>query len=462
MAKFDIPGAISNKTKYLGQTWSGMDLESYNASVKFKYNINDNWYSETGYNYHVSDRYTMEQSNALSGNNGQISSSVQNKGAKAPRFILQSWFAKAMGNIQTGSIEHNLGLSTYGYIYESKTNDPGAGNANLGTQQWGNFQRYNKPNNFTKSGGLKKAIYFKTYNATLADDIKLSDQFSFLGALTYTWVNQKSYANKPNNTDPRIQVGNNTDKELTYLAGLTYRPVDNTSIYFTYSNSIQIDGLVPANYDAGRTLVYVKPIKTEQYELGAKTTLGSVDLSTALFQIERPLYYKVSNGVFEKHGKQVNRGLEATAGGKLGNYVSVYGGFMLLDAKLRNTYLEAARDKYVVGVPKFQSNLVVDFAVPNTNKLNFMTNLHYTGKRYVDDANTKSVDGYFTTDLGVRYTSKTWLGKETTFRFNVNNIFDKKYFISVRPGESDGAGTGTTDMYLGDGRNFTASFEVKF
>lgn len=146
----------------------------------------------------------------------------------------------------------------------------------------------------------------------------------------------------------------------------------------------------------------------------------------------------------------------------MGEYVSVYGGFMLLDAKLKDTYLGAMNKKYVVGAPKFQSNLVFDFAVPNTNKLAFMTNLHYTGKRYVDDRNTQSIDGYFTADLGVRYATKSWLGKETTLRFNVNNIFDKKYYVSVRPGESDGAGTGTTDLYLGDSRNFTASFEVKF
>ena len=461
VAKFKVPNAISNDTQWLGQEWSGMDLESYNASVKFKYDFSENWYGEAGYNYHISDRYTMEQGHTLTGNNGEISSSVQNHGSKAPRFILQSWFAKAMGNVQTGSIEHNLGISTYGYIYESKTNDPGGGNSTLGNQRWGNFNKFDMPSNFYKSGGLKKAIYFKTYNATLADDIKLSDQFSFLGALTYTWVNQKTYANIPAGA-PRSQVGSNTDKEFTWLTGLTYRPLDDTSIYFTYSNSIQVDGLVPPNYDAGRTLVYVKPVKTKQYELGAKTTLGGVDLSTALFQIERPLYYRVSNGVFAKQGKQVNRGLEAAAGGKLGEYVSVYGGFMLLDAKLKDTYLGAMNKKYVVGAPKFQSNLVFDFAVPNTNKPAFMTNLHYTGKRYVDDRNTQSVDGYFTTDLGVRYATKTWLGKETTLRFNVNNIFDKKYYVSVRPGESDGAGTGTTDLYLGDSRNFMASFEVKF
>ncbi|WP_249291456.1 TonB-dependent receptor [Campylobacter curvus] len=439
-----------------------MDLESYNTSVKLKYNISNNWYMEGGYQHHISDRWTMEQSNTLAGNNGEIKSNVGRRGSKAPRFILQSWFVKAMGHETTGSIEHDLGISTYGYIYDSKTQFGGPGNTANWSQNINNMINISKPSDFYKNVSLKRALKFKTYNVTLADDIKLSEQFSFLGAITHTWVKQDSFADNAAKT-AREKVGSNTDKEFTYLAGLTYRPTDNTNVYFTYSNSVQVDGLVPPAYDAGRTLTYVAPIKTKQYELGVKSTIGTIDLSAALFQIERPLYYRVGTTTkFIKQGKQVNKGLEATAGGKLGEYVSVYGGFMLLYPKLKHTVNSYADNKYVVGAPKFQTNLLFDFAVPNTNKLSFMTNLHYTGKRYVDDRNTQSVDGYFTTDLGVRYATKTWFGKETTLRFNVNNLFDKKYYISVRPGESDGAGSGTTDLYTGDSRNFMASFEVKF
>lgn len=467
LAKFNVPGAIANDKKGIAQTWAGMDLESYNTSVKLKYNISNNWYMEGGYQHHISDRNTMEQGNTLTGNNGEITSSVDRKLSKPPRFILQSWFVKAMGHETTGSIEHDLGISTYGYIYDSKSEfiygSRNKGTVPVGSQNINNMRNVSQPNNFKIDNERKRALKFKTYNVTLADDIKLSEQFSFLGAITHTWVKQDSFANNDPANTSRDKVGSNTDKEFTYLAGLTYRPTDNTNVYFTYSNSVQVDGLVPPAYDAGRTLTYVAPIKTKQYELGVKSTIGTIDLSAALFQIERPLYYRVGTTTkFIKQGKQVNKGLEATAGGKLGEYVSVYGGFMLLDPKLKHTVNSYADNKYVVGAPKFQTNLLFDFAVPNTNKLSFMTNLHYTGKRYVDDRNTQSVDGYFTTDLGVRYATKTWFGKETTLRFNVNNLFDKKYYISVRPGESDGAGTGTTDLYTGDSRNFMASFEVKF
>jgi tonB-dependent receptor domain protein len=109
--------------------------------------------------------------------------------------------------------------------------------------------------------------------------------------------------------------------------------------------------------------------------------------------------------------------------------------------------------------------MLFDYAVPGTNKLAFTTNFHYTGKRYVDEMNTASVSGYFTTDLGVRYTTKAWIGKETSIRFNVNNVFDKKYWVSIFSGDLDGSVPSSysgASMFRGYGRTFMLSAQVKF
>ena len=105
-----------------------------------------------------------------------------------------------------------------------------------------------------------------------------------------------------------------------------------------------------------------------------------------------------------------------------------------------------------------------DYAVPNTNKLTFTTNFHYTGKRYIDNANAHSADSYFTTDIGARYTTKNWLGKETTIRFNINNLFDKKYWAGMFPSDVDGdvVDKRGTSLFLGQSRTFMLSAQVKF
>ncbi len=94
----------------------------------------------------------------------------------------------------------------------------------------------------------------------------------------------------------------------------------------------------------------------------------------------------------------------------------------------------------MIGEPKVQSNLLFDYVVPNTDKLALSANLHYTGKRYADQRNVNAVPAYFTTDLGIRYVTKEWLGKQTTLRFNVNNVFDKKYWVGMFPQNYDGCG----------------------
>ena len=104
----------------------------------------------------------------------------------------------------------------------------------------------------------------------------------------------------------------------------------------------------------------------------------------------------------------------------------------------------------MIGEPKVQSNLLFDYVVPNTDKLALSANLHYTGKRYADQRNVNAVPAYFTTDLGIRYVTKEWLGKQTTLRFNVNNVFDKKYWGGMFPSNIDGTTTGAgTSIFLG-------------
>ena len=79
--------------------------------------------------------------------------------------------------------------------------------------------------------------------------------------------------------------------------------------------------------------------------------------------------------------------------------------------------------------------------------------------------NTKAVDGYFTMDLGVRYTTKKWLGKETALRFNINNLFNERYWTAMQiSGNSDDGALNTTGtrLFRGYDRTFILSGQVKF
>lgn len=338
------------------------------------------------------------------------------------RFTVPSAFVKAQSEFDTSFIHHNLALSANGYQWKS-----GVNNSLLGDMK----------------------------NLGLLYDIGLGEYVELIASGSNSWFKSDDYKKSG----------------LSYAGSAIVKIIPNTlNVYFTYADSLKEGTSIfydPAIYQnhplVGQTIVF-EPYRSQQYEVGVKTRVGEFDLSAAVFQITRPTYYEDDSRVFGKQGEQRNRGVEFTLGGKIIEPLSVYGGVTYLDAKMHKSAKSEVEGKTMIGEPKVQANLLFDFAVPYTEKLAFTTNFHYTGKRFVDEMNTKSVDDYFTTDLGVRYTTKKWVGKETTIRFNVNNLFNEKYWVGMfANGLYDGqAKSGGTSLFRGYDRTYMLSGQVKF
>lgn len=291
-------------------------------------------------------------------------------------------------------------------------------------------------------------------NVGLLYDIGISEYVELIFSGANSWFKQTDYKKSG----------------LSWAGSAIYKIIPNhLNVYFTYADSLKggtSHFYDPATYTnhplAGQTIVF-KPYRSEQYEVGVKTRVAEFDLSAAIFQITRPTYYEVDL-IFGEQGEQRSRGIELTAGGKIIEYISMYGGVSFLQATMNKSNANKnVEGKTMIGEPRVQANVLFDFAVPYVDKLAFTTNFHYTGKRYVDEMNTKSVDDCFTTDLGVRYTTKKWVGKETTLRFNVNNLFNEKYWVGMFPGSLDGQATNSgTNLFRGYDRTFMLSGQVKF
>ncbi|WP_155645961.1 TonB-dependent receptor domain-containing protein, partial [Erythrobacter donghaensis] len=82
---------------------------------------------------------------------------------------------------------------------------------------------------------------------------------------------------------------------------------------------------------------------SEQYEVGGKLRLGAIDLSLALFQIDResailrPDPDNAGTLEFGPFGIQRHRGIEFTVAGELTKGLRLIGGGSVIDAKLRRT-----------------------------------------------------------------------------------------------------------------------------
>nr|WED69551.1 TonB-dependent receptor [Pectobacterium colocasium] len=187
--------------------------------------------------------------------------------------------------------------------------------------------------------------------------------------------------------------------------------------------------------------------------------MGWVNLHAAVFRLERPFaYVDPADNVFKEQGKQVNTGLELMADGEVFSGLHVYGGMTLLDPKLTDTGIEATTNKRVVGVPKFQANLLTEYSHPSYPNMVYIANLHYTGKRVANNTNTAWVDSYMTLDLGTRYGFKLY-DKPAAFRVSLNNVTNEHYWSSLFPYRQNGENRGSS-AFVGDPREIRASLTV--
>lgn len=380
-------------------------LKTATASIKFKYIPFSALYLEGGYQY-------------------QKMSQARRRWAP---YNVPSAFVKAQSEFQTGFVSHNVVAAVNGYRWSSIT-----------------------------------PILLDMRNISLVYDIGLGEHVEVIFSGANIWFMKQGADGE--------QKGYKKNG-VSWAGSIIYKIIPNhLNMYFTYADTLTagasksyVADMYQNHPNYGQTISY-EPYRSEQYEVGVKARVAEIDLSAALFQITRPTYYEVDL-VFEKQGEQRNRGVEFTAGGKIIEYLSVYGGLTYLDAKMNksNPKNKDVEGKIMIGEPQIQTNVLFDFAVPYTDKLAFTTNFHYTGKRYIDEMNTKSVDGYFTMDIGARYISKSWFGKETTIRLNVDNVFNKKHWVSVFPSSLDGELKNSgTHLFRGYNRTFMLSGQVKF
>ncbi len=163
---------------------------------------------------------------------------------------------------------------------------------------------------------------------------------------------------------------------------------------------------------------------------------------------------------YKKQGNQVNKGLDLTASGSIWQDLNIYSGVTFLDPKLKNTVSDSTSNKQVVGVPKVQANMLMEYSLPFMQALVYSANIHYTSKRAASDTNSNWAKSFTTLDLGTRYTTR--LNKvPTTLRLTVNNITNEHYWASIFPSDTDGGG-GSASAFPGAGREVRASVTFDF
>jgi iron complex outermembrane receptor protein len=299
----------------------------------------------------------------------------------------------------------------------------------------------------------------------ISDTIGLmDDRILFTAGVRLQAINVKSFSNATGALDSEYD-----EDRLTPVIGLVIKPAKGLSLYANRIEALVQGAVAPAsgaNPSGGAELPVTNagevlpPFVSEQYEVGGKLTLGGIDLSIALFQIDRETAIlrldpdRPGSLEFGPFGVQRNRGVEFTVAGALTDGLRLIAGGSVIDAKLRRTQNGVGEGAQAVGVPEYLLNANLEWDVPFVPALTLTGRLVHTGQQAANTGNTLFLEEWTRFDLGARYVAVVG-GAPLTFRVNLDNVADADYwasaFDSFRP-----------DLLLGAPRTFKASVTYDF
>jgi iron complex outermembrane receptor protein len=449
------PDAPDPSREGFGQASAGVDLTTNIGEVRVKHEITPNWRFTIGALDQRADRAISTQVNALTSSTGNYTASLAS--GFAPQFRVLSDLATINGRVRTGALLHDVAFGTAGYEFNSYSDfvNPSAASVLLGTASIAAPVVFGLPaagipthdNIFLSSGVHQQGI-----NAS--DTVTLTSRWSARLALSQDWLWVDNFNNAGAKTSSYHTNG------VSPSASLLFKPAPNMTVYGTVASSLQQGDI--ASSTAANPGQALPPYRSTQQEIGYKVALRQIDVSTAVFRLDRPFANTdpVDN-VFKISGDQINYGVELMVSGRLTDRLITSSGLTLLDTNVTNTGNPATDGQHFVGIPAYRSNVMAEYRLPLEQPMFVNVNWQLVGRRPIDDINSLYTPAYTVVDVGLRYAHPI-ANKVTTWRLTVNNLTDVHYWSTLGPGNITGTNVGSYTAHLGLPRTVAASIEVAF
>ena len=226
----------------------------------------------------------------------------------------------------------------------------------------------------------------------------------------------------------------NDEDFVNYQVGLVYKPVENGSIYASYSTASNPSDFGDGSESLSAAIQDLKAEEVRTMELGTKWDLfnNRANATAAIFRTEKTnTRVTADNGTTQNIGETSVDGIEL---GLNGNITDKWA------ASLAYTYLDAeiVDGGFVSGSPtgsvngnqtpttaKHSASLWTTYDVlPNVT---VGGGAFYSDKVYADNTNFRYAPSYVRYDLMARYN----VNKNVDLQLNVNNVTDERYFTKV-------------------------------
>ncbi len=343
-------------------------------------------------------------------------------------FIAQVNF---LSNITTWSFQHEL---LYGVEYGDQQTDNGRNNAlfaDSGTNSSNNIIFTNPITipSFSFPTTTRDRDSDATFiSAFLQDQITINEYLQLVGGVRIDRfdidvVDQIEVADGA--ADGNSGFLGRTDTEVSPRVGLIVKPIEDVSVYASYSQSF-----LPRSGDQFLTLSptteSLQPEEFKNYEFGVKWDVtGSLAFTSSIFRLERDSGTTVdpTNPLNTILVSSETEGLELQLVGQLMPRWKINAGYSYLDGKEDGRVVGGVSDNRTLReVPEHQFSVWNRYDV--TSRLGLGLGVIHQSSQFASNGNTVELPSYTRVDAAGYYT----LTDKIRLQVNVENLFDEDYF----------------------------------
>ncbi|KAA0945545.1 TonB-dependent siderophore receptor [Pseudomonas sp. ANT_H14] len=357
--------------------------------------------------------------------------------------------AAMTGLFNTGGLGHELTFGTSAFRRVVDKREPinfmrnmlpdgtvlGTGNIDHDPE---NFPAYDGPLNDSH-----RRLDSRQYGLFVTDRISFNEQWQTVLGGREVRLDEQAY-DKDGNESRHTQ-------QYVFLpqAALIYKPIENLSLYTSYSKGLSLGGEAP--WFALNSFETLAPTVSRQIEAGVKYDWRRISFAAAVFQTRQAYQYAKPDAAgdytYVQQGEQKNTGLELSANGWATSRLQIAASVAAIRARVSGSGTPEYEDHQAINVPKLRASLYADYALPWVDGLAVLGGVQYSASKYANRTGQVEVGDYAVVNIGSRYSTRID-GYETVFRLSVDNLFDKRYWRD--------AGEYMGDDYLFQGAPLTA------
>jgi len=441
-ANAKVPDADDVRHNY-AQPWSKARTRDTFGTLNGEFDLSDSLMLYSSVGARKSNHDFLRHAVAITNDAGDFSVQprdfTRDENVRTATAGLRNWF-------HTGPVSHEVNLAA-SYFYMDFTN----GGARYSSAPSNLYDPVETPTPSTPT-----RFDPEVYTENRFTGVALSDTLGFVDDRVLLTLGARWQRVKVDDWSDDVKGDTAYDEEkVSPSGGILYKVNDQLSLYANYMEGLSQGKIAPST-SINEDEIF-PPFISRQVEVGAKYDLGAFAFTASAFRIKQPAYEtNAATRIFGPNGKRVNKGVELSVFGEPLEGFRVLGGIMYIDSELTDTIGGTYDGNRAPATPKYNVNLGAEWDVPAVAGLTFSARGIHSSSQYLDQANSKQIDGWERFDLGMRYAFKVE-GRDVTLRANVENVMDERYWASA--GASDDSEPGLT---LSTPRTYLLSATVGF